>query len=256
MTLNLKRPLVIFDLETTGISISTDRIVEMATVKIGVDGSEEIKTQRFNPTIPIPSVVSAIHGIFDEDVKDMPTFAEKAKEYAEYFKGCDFGGFNSNKFDFPMLVEEMLRAEVEFETEGRKFVDVQRIFHQMEQRTLGAAYKFYCNKTLENAHSAEADTIATYEVLKAQIVKYEGLGNDMESLHKVSGQANLVDLAGRMILNEKGQEVFNFGKHKGKMVSYVLKNEPGYYQWMMDSDFSLDTKRKLTKIKMQGFGVK
>jgi DNA polymerase-3 subunit epsilon len=148
MTLNLKRPLVIFDLETTGISISTDRIVEMATIKISIDGTEEIRTQRFNPTIPIPAEVSAIHGIFDEDVKDMPTFAENAKEYAEYFKGCDFGGFNSNKFDFPMLVEEMLRSEVDFDTEGRKFVDVQRIFHQMEQRTLSAALKFYCDKNL------------------------------------------------------------------------------------------------------------
>ncbi|MES2382221.1 MAG: 3'-5' exonuclease [Bacteroidota bacterium] len=255
MTLNLKRPLVIFDLETTGISISTDRIVEMATVKIAVDGTEEVRTQRFNPTIPIPAEVSAIHGIFDEDVKDMPLFAEKAKEYTEYFKGCDFGGFNSNKFDFPMLVEEMLRAGVEFETEGRKFVDVQRIFHQMEQRTLSAAYKFYCDKTLENAHSAEADTLATLEVLKAQIARYESLGNDMESLHKVSGQGNLVDLAGRIVLNDKGLEVFNFGKHKGKSVAEVFKNEPGYYQWMMDNDFSLDTKRKLTKIKMQGFGA-
>jgi DNA polymerase-3 subunit epsilon len=256
MILNLKRPLVIFDLETTGISISTDRIIEMATIKIDVDGKEEVRTQRFNPTMPIPAEVSAIHGIYDEDVADKPTFAEKAKEYAEYFKGCDFGGFNSNKFDFPMLVEEMLRANVEFETEGRKFVDVQRIFHQMEQRTLSAAYKFYCDKTLENAHSAEADTIATYEVLKAQIERYKEIGNDMESLHKISGQSNLVDLAGRIVLNDKGQEVFNFGKHKGKMVSYVFKNEPGYYQWMMDSDFSLDTKRKLTKIKMQGFGTK
>ncbi|MFA9213631.1 MAG: exonuclease domain-containing protein [Candidatus Methylacidiphilales bacterium] len=256
MILNLKRPLVIFDLETTGISISTDRIIEMATIKIDVDGKEEVRCERFNPTKPIPAEVSAIHGIFDEDVKDKPTFAESAKEYADYFKGCDFGGFNSNKFDFPMLVEEMLRANVDFETEGRKFVDVQRIFHQMEQRTLSAAYKFYCDKTLENAHSAEADTIATYEVLKAQIERYKEIGNDMESLHKISGQSNLVDLAGRIVLNDKGEEVFNFGKHKGKMVSYVFKNEPGYYQWMMDSDFSLDTKRKLTKIKMQGFGSK
>jgi DNA polymerase-3 subunit epsilon len=256
MNLNLKRPLIIFDLETTGISISKDRIVEMASIKIGIDGSEEVKSERFNPTIPIPAEVSAIHGIFDEDVTDKPTFAEKAKEYADYFKGCDFGGFNSNKFDFPMLVEEMLRANVDFDIEGRKFVDVQRIFHQMEQRTLSAAYKFYCNKNLENAHSAEADTIATYEVLKAQIEKYQDIGNDMESLHKISGQANLVDLAGRIVMNDKGEEVFNFGKHKGKMVSYVFKNEPGYYQWMMDNDFSLDTKRKLTKIKLAGFGKK
>lgn len=256
MKLHLKKPLIIFDLETTGISISKDRIVEMATIKIGIDGDEEIKCQRFNPTIPIPTEVSAIHGIFDEDVKDKPTFAEKAKEYAEYFKGCDFGGFNSNKFDFPMLVEEMLRADVEFETEGRKFVDVQRIFHQMEQRTLSAAYKFYCDKNLDNAHSAEADTVATYEVLKAQIERYKDLGNDMESLHKISGQGNLVDLAGRIVLNDKGEEVFNFGKHKGKKVSAVFKTEPGYYQWMMDNDFSLDTKRKLTKIKLSGFGSK
>lgn len=256
MNLNLKRPLIIFDLETTGVSISKDRIVEMASIKIGVDGSEEVKSERFNPTIPIPAEVSAIHGIFDEDVIDKPTFAAKAKEYADYFKGCDFGGFNSNKFDFPMLVEEMLRANVDFDIEGRKFVDVQRIFHQMEQRTLSAAYKFYCNKNLDNAHSAEADTIATYEVLKAQIEKYQDIGNDMESLHKISGQANLVDLAGRIVMNDKGEEVFNFGKHKGKMVNYVFKNEPGYYQWMMDNDFSLDTKRKLTKIKLAGFGKK
>jgi len=256
MKINLRRPLVIFDIETTGISISNDRIVELATIKIDPDGTEESRTQRFNPTIHIPHEVSLIHGIYDEDVKDKPTFAEKAKDLAEYFKGCDFGGFNSNKFDFPMLVEEMLRAGVDFDAENRKFVDAQRIFHQMEQRTLTAAYKFYCGKILENAHSAEADTRATLEVLMAQIERYDELENDMDQLHKFSGQNNNVDLSGRMIYDKKGQAIFNFGKHKGKIVADVLKVEPSYYQWIMDNDFALDTKRRLTQIKLSGFGTK
>lgn len=255
MQLNLKRPLVIFDLETTGINISQDRIVELATIKIFTDGTEETKVQRFNPTIPIPAEVSKIHGIYDEDVTDKPTFAERAKELAEYLKGCDFGGFNSNKFDFPLLVEEMLRANVEFEVESRKFIDVQRIFHQMEQRNLSAAYAFYCGKNLENAHSAEADTRATLDVLKAQIERYDSLENDIDFLHKFSGQTRNVDLAGRMVYNEKGVPMFNFGKHKGKLVEDVLKAEPGYYQWIMDNDFALDTKRRLTQIKLKNFGT-
>jgi len=256
MNLKLKRPFVVFDLETTGINISKDRIVELAFIKIFPDGSEVKKSMRFNPEIPIPLEVSLIHGIYDEDVVDKPIFASRAKEIAEEFSGCDFGGFNSNKFDFPMLVEEFLRAQVDFETENRKFVDAQRIFHMMEQRNLAAAYKFYCNKPLENAHSAEADTQATYEVLLAQIDRYENLQNDIEFLHTFSGQSNNVDLAGRMVYNDKKIAVFNFGKHKGKAVNDIFKTEPAYYQWIMDNDFPLETKRKLTKLKLEGFGKK
>lgn len=254
MKLHLKRPFVVFDLETTGINISKDRIIELAYIKVFPDGTEEKKTMRFNPQMPIPAEVSLIHGIYDADVANEPAFHERAKELAESFTGCDFGGFNSNKFDFPMLVEEFLRAQIDFETENRKFVDAQRIFHMMEQRNLSAAYKFYCDKTLENAHSALADTQATYEVLLAQIERYDNLQNDIDHLHSVSGQSNNVDLAGRMIYNDKKLPVFNFGKHKGKLVQDVFKQEPAYYQWMMDNDFPLETKRKLTRIKLQGFG--
>lgn len=253
-TLHLKRPFIIFDLETTGISISRDRIIELAYIKVFPNGEEEKRNMRFNPEMPIPIESSMIHGIYDNDVEHEPTFASKAKELAELFAGCDFGGFNSNKFDFPMLVEEFLRSQVDFETENRKFVDAQRIFHQMEQRNLAAAYKFYCNKDLINAHSADADTQATYEVLLAQISRYENLQNDIDFLHQFSGQSNNVDLAGRMVLNDKGIAVFNFGKHKGKGVKAIFKAEPSYYQWMMDNDFPLETKRKLTKIKLEEFG--
>lgn len=255
MQLNLKRPLVVFDLETTGINISNDRIVEICTIKVFPDGTEEVKTQRFNPQIPIPKEVTAIHGITNEDVKDEPIFADKARELNEYLMGCDFAGFNSNKFDFPMLVEEFLRAKVDFDPEDRKFIDVQRIFHVMEQRNLVAAYKFYCDKVLEKAHSAEADTSATLEVLKAQLQRYDNLKNDIEFLHSFSGQTNFVDLAGRMIYDAKGREVFNFGKHKGKSVSDVLKAEPAYYEWIMQNDFPLDTKRRLTQIRLRGFNA-
>lgn len=254
MALQLKRPFIIFDLETTGISISRDRIVELAYIKLFPDGSEEKKTLRFNPEMPIPIEASMIHGIYDADVANEPTFVSKAKEIADIFAGCDFGGFNSNKFDFPMLVEEFLRSQIDFDTENRKFVDAQRIFHMMEQRTLSAAYKFYCNKTLENAHNAMADTQATYEVLLAQIEKYEQLENNIDQLHSISGQSNNVDLAGRMVYNDKKIPVFNFGKHRGKPVQDVFKSEPAYYQWMMDNDFPLETKRKLTKLKLAGFG--
>jgi DNA polymerase-3 subunit epsilon len=254
MRLHLKRPFVVFDLETTGINISRDRIVELAYIKVFPDGTEEKNTMRFNPQMPIPLETSLIHGIYDADVEDEPTFASKAKELADKFTGCDFGGFNSNKFDFPMLVEEFLRSQVDFETENRKFVDAQRIFHMMEQRNLSAAYKFYCDKNLENAHSAMADTQATYEVLLAQIERYENLENDIEQLHSMSGQSNNVDLAGRIVYNDKKVPVFNFGKHKGRAVLDVFKTEPAYYQWMMDNDFPLETKRKLTKIKLSGFG--
>lgn len=249
--LQLNRPLIIFDLETTGISISKDRIVEIACIKIFPNGNEEVRVQRINPEMPIPPEVTAIHGISDADVADKPTFAALAKDFALFMQGCDFGGFNSNKFDFPMLVEEFLRAGVEFDPENRKFVDAQRIFHVMEPRNLKAAYKFYCDKDLENAHSAEADTRATWEVLKSQVEKYSQLQNNIDYLHQFSGQSNNVDLAGRMVFNDKGIEVFNFGKHKGKPVLQVLKSEPGYYQWVMDNDFSLDTKRHLTRIKLR-----
>jgi DNA polymerase-3 subunit epsilon len=256
MKLHLKRPFVVFDLETTGINISKDRILELAYIKVFPDGTEEKKSMRFNPGMPIPLESSMIHGIYDADVANEPSFHERAKEIAEKFTGCDFGGFNSNKFDFPMLVEEFLRAQVDFDTENRKFVDAQRIYHMMEQRNLSAAYKFYCDKVLENAHNAMADTQATYEVLLAQIEKYENLQNDIDHLHAVTGQSNNVDLAGRMIYNDKKQPVFNFGKHRGKLVQDVFKQEPAYYQWMMDNDFPLETKRQLTKIKLQGFGSK
>ncbi len=254
MQLNLKRPLIVFDLETTGISISQDRIVELCYIKVFPDGNEEIKTLRFNPGIPIPKEVSLIHGIYDKDVEHEPKFLEKAKEISDKFQGCDFAGFNSNKFDFPMLVEEFLRAGIDFDVENRKFVDAQRIFHLMEQRNLSAAYKFYCHKELENAHSAEADTKATLEVLKAQIDRYENLKNDIDSLHEMSGQSNNFDLAGRLIFDANKNIVFNFGKHRGKLVEDVFKKEPSYYQWMMDNDFALDTKRRLTQIKLKNFG--
>lgn len=253
MKLHLKRPLVVFDLETTGTSVNVDRIVEFSFIKVMPEGTETIKTLRFNPGIPIPLEVSLIHGIYDDDVKDAPLFKLKAKELAEEFMGCDFAGFNSNKFDFPLLVEEFLRAGVEFDVENRKFVDAQRIFHMMEQRTLTAAYKFYCNKELINAHSAEADTIATLEVLKAQIERYENLENDVDFLHNFTKQDKNVDLAGRIIYNIDGIPVFNFGKHKGKLVQDVFKTDFGYYDWMMNGDFAEDTKRRLTQLKLQGF---
>jgi len=254
MLLNLKRPLIVFDLETTGISISNDRIVELCYIKVFPDGTEEIKTMRFNPEKPIPAEVSLIHGIYDKDVEHEPKFSDRAKFLSEKFQGCDFAGFNSNKFDFPMLVEEFLRAGVDFDVENRKFVDAQRIYHTMEQRNLSAAYKFYCNSELENAHSAEADTKATLEILKSQIERYDALENDIEMLHKFSGQSNNFDLAGRMIIDASGQIVFNFGKHRGKSVEDVFRKEPSYYQWMMDNDFALDTKRRLTQIKLKNFG--
>jgi DNA polymerase-3 subunit epsilon len=253
MKLHLKRPLVVFDLETTGTSVNLDRIVEFSFIKVMPEGTETIKTLRFNPGIPIPLEVSLIHGIYDDDVKNAPLFKLKAKELAEEFMGCDFAGFNSNKFDFPLLVEEFLRAGVEFDVENRKFVDAQRIFHMMEQRTLTAAYKFYCNKELINAHSAEADTIATLEVLKAQIERYENLENDVDFLHNFTKQDKNVDLAGRIIYNIDGIPIFNFGKHKGKLVQDVFKTDFGYYDWMMNGDFAEVTKRRLTQIKLQGF---
>lgn len=252
MQLNLKNPMVFFDLETTGVSITHDRIVEVSFLKVYPNGKEEIKSRRINPGMPIPPQATAIHGITDDDVKDCPTFKQVARSLADQLEGCDLAGFNSSRFDVPMLAEEFLRAGVDFDMSKRKFVDVQIIFHRKEQRTLEAAYAFYCNKQLENAHSAEADAMATYEVLKSQLDRYPDLVNDIDALSKeYSSFNNNLDFAGRIILNEEGVEVFNFGKHKGKPVLQVLKNEPGYYSWMMEGDFPLNTKQVLTKIRLK-----
>lgn len=256
MRLNLKNPLVFFDLETTGTDITKDRIVEISYVKVFPNGKEESKTMRINPERPIPPESTAIHGITDDDVKDCPTFKAVAKTLAAQIEGCDLAGYNSNRFDIPLLAEEFLRADVNIDLNRRKFVDVQTIFHKMEQRTLSAAYKFYCNKTLENAHTAAADTMATYEVLQAQLDRYPELQNDIAFLSDFSSYNNNVDFAGRMIYNDKKEEVFNFGKFKGRLVEDVLKNEPGYYAWMMNSDFPLNTKQKLTEIKLRNFNKK
>ena len=256
MQLNLKNPLVFFDLETTGIDIVRDRIVEISYIKVYPNGKEETKTQRINPGMPIPPASTAIHGITDDDVKDCPHFKEIAKTLAAQIEGCDLAGYNSNRFDIPMLAEEFLRADVNVDLTKRKFIDVQTIFHKMEQRTLSAAYKFYCNKSLENAHTASADTMATYEVLKAQLDRYPELENDVAFLSKFSSFNNNVDFAGRMVYNDKGQEVFNFGKHKGQLVTEVFASDPNYYAWMMNGDFPLNTKQKLTEIKLRGFNQK
>ena len=252
MKLNLKRPIVFFDLETTGVDTAKDRIVEISMVKVMPNGDEITRTRLINPQMHIPEQATAIHGITDEDVKSEPTFAQIAKSLAQFIEGCDFGGFNSNRFDLPMLVEEFLRAGVDVDFKKRKFVDVQNIFHKMEQRTLSAAYKFYCQKNLENAHSAEADTLATYEILKSQLDRYQDtLQNDVKMLAEFSTRSKLVDYAGRIALNDKNMPVLNFGKHKGKPVEEVFKSEPSYYAWMMNGDFTLDTKKVLTEIKLK-----
>lgn len=251
MELNLKKPIVFFDLETTGINIVTDRIVEISALKVKPDGTEELKTYRVNPGMPIPKHSSDIHGILDEDVKDCPTFKEIARQVAKFIEGCDLAGYNSNRFDVPLLAEEFVRADVDIDMGKRRFVDVQTIFHKMEQRTLTAAYKFYCGLELEGAHGAEADTRATYEVLKAQLDKYETLENDMDYLSKFSAHNKNVDFAGRIVFNDKGEELINFGKNKGKKVVDVLRDEPGYYNWIMQGEFSLYTKKVLTNIKLR-----
>ena len=250
MNVQLTRPLVVFDLETTGINTQKDRIIEISMLKVFPNGDEELRTYRVNPTIPIPKDSSAIHGIFDQDVADKPTFKQLAKEIEHFLELCDFAGFNSNKFDFPLLVEEFYRAEIDFEIDNRKFIDVQRIFHTMEPRNLSAAYKFYCDRNLENAHSAEADTIATWNILKAQLERYDNLPKDVKGLHEHSGQSRNVDLAGRFVYDNNKVAVFNFGKHRGKPIEWVLEKEPSYYKWMMDGDFPLQTKRVLTKIRL------
>jgi DNA polymerase-3 subunit epsilon len=248
MEISIKNPLVFIDLETTGIDVVNDRIVEISALKIMPTGKQEIKTRRVNPTIPIPAEATAVHGISNDDVKDEPTFKEIAKSLAQFLEGCDLAGFNSNKFDFPLLAEEFLRADVDFDFRKRKFIDVQTIFHKMEKRTLEAAYKFYCNKDLVGAHSAEADTIATFEVLKAQLDRYPDLQNDIDFLAECSTHKQNVDFAGRIVYDENGVEVFNFGKHKGKPVEDVFTMEPSYYSWMMNGDFPLYTKKVLTNI--------
>lgn len=249
MQLKLKRPIVFFDLETTGIDTSRDRIVEISLVKVMPDGEEITKTRRINPEMPIPAEATAVHHITDEDVKDCPTFRQVAKSLAQFLEGCDFGGFNSNRFDLPVLVEEFLRVGVDVDFKKRRFVDVQNIFHKMEQRTLVAAYKFYCDKDLTEAHSAEADTKATYEVLKAQLDRYPDLQNDVEALADFSSRGETADYAGRILYNEKGEEIFGFGKYKGRTVEEVFRLEPSYYDWMMKGDFPLYTKKVITQIR-------
>ena len=233
MKLNLKRPIVFFDLETTGVDTAKDRIVEISMVKVMPDGEEIVKTRKINPGIHIPEEATAIHGITDEDVKDCPTFAQIARSLEQFIAGCDFGGFNSNRFDLPMLVEEFMRAGISVDFKRRRFVDVQNIFHKMEQRTLVAAYKFYCDKDLTNAHSAEADTLATF-------------------LAEFSTRNESADYAGRILYNEKGEEVFGFGKYKGRCVAEIFESEPSYYNWMMNGDFPLYTKKVITEIRLRG----
>lgn len=261
MKLNLKRSIAFFDLETTGVNIAKDKIVEISILKVNIDNSEEVYTKRVNPQIPIPVESSMFHGIYDEDIKDAPTFKDIAQEIANFIGDSDLAGYNSNKFDIPMLMEEFLAAGIDFSLEGRSFVDVQNIFHQMEQRTLKAAYKFYCGKTLENAHQAEDDVRATYEVLKAQLEKYENesyvdkhgnisypVKNDVQALHNFTNLTKPVDFAGRFVYNEQNEVCINFGKHKGKKLTDVFDSEPSYYAWMQNGDFPLYTKRILEKL--------
>lgn len=263
MLLHLKNPIVFLDLETTGVNIVTDRIVEIALLKINVDGSETEMLQRINPEMPIPEEVSKIHGIYDEDVANEPTFKTVAKKLAKFIEGCDLGGFNSNRFDIPLLAEEFLRADIDIDLKKHKFIDVQAIFHKMEKRTLAAAYKFYCDQDLVDAHSAMADTKATYEVLKAQLDKYEDteyeditgrkstpIVNDVEKLSQFSSYDRNVDFVGRIVYDDDGVEVFNFGKNKGIPVVKVLEEQPGYFGWILNSEFPLYTKKVLTRIKL------
>ena len=255
MKLNLTKPIIFFDLETTGIDTVKDRIVEMSYVKVFPNGDEVSKHFRVNPEMHIPEQASAVHGIYDADVKDCKTFKEMAPEIIQDFEGCDLAGFNSNHFDIPMLVEEMLRVGANFKTQGRRFVDVQNIYHKLERRTLIAAYKFYCDKDLEDAHSALADTMATYEVLKAQLDHYpDELQNDIDFLAEYSRKSNNLDFAGRITYDENKIPVFNFGKYKGVSVEMALRRDPGYYSWIMNGDFARNTKDVLTKLRLQYIG--
>ena len=256
MQLNLNKPICFFDLETTGINITKDRIVEISILKVNPDGTEKKKTWLVNPEMPIPDVVVAVHGITNEKVANEPTFKELANEINSWIKDADLGGFNSNRFDIPLLAEEMLRAGVDFDMKNRQSVDVQTIFHKMEQRTLTAAFKFYCDKNLDDAHSAEADTMATYEVLKAQLDRYEDLENDTSFLADFSSRKKLADFAGFIAYDKEGNECFSFGKHKGKKVTEILEKEPGYFGWLLSADFPLYTKKVLTAIKLRDFNNK
>lgn len=253
MKLNLKNPLVFFDLETTGVDVSKDRIVEICYIKVFPDGSEKEYSKRINPGMHIPEGASAVHGIYDDDVKDCPHFKEVAREIAADFEGCDIAGFNSNRFDLPMLAEEFLRAQVDIDLTRHHAIDVQVLYHKREPRTLSAAHKFYCGTEFDNAHSALADTRATYEVLKAQLDYYDDMENDVAALAKESSFTRNVDFAGRFVYNDAGVEVFNFGKYKGESVAAVLQRDPGYYGWMMNGDFPLNTKQVLTRIKLREF---
>jgi DNA polymerase III subunit epsilon len=246
--LTLKRPIAFIDLETTGISLSADRIVEIAITKILPDGTRQAKKKLINPEMPIPKTASDIHGITDDKVKDAPTFRQAANEVKMFIENCDLGGYNSNRFDIPILMEEFLRAGMDVDLSSRKMIDVQHIFYTMEPRTLTAAYKFFCDKELTDAHSAEADVNATIEVFMAQLMRYKNLGNSIESVMGVIGEDKIVDYARRFSFDDKGNEIFNFGKHKGRQVRDVLKAEPQYYDWMMRGDFPLHTKKKLTEI--------
>jgi DNA polymerase-3 subunit epsilon len=254
LELNLRRPIAFIDLETTGINVASDRIVEISVLKINPNRKEEWLTTRVNPGMPIPPKSTAIHGITDKDIADAPSFKEIAKNLAAFLEGTDLAGFNAVKFDIPVLAEEFLRVNIDFSFRKRKYVDAQVIFHKKEQRTLSAAYLFYCNRELENAHSSKADTEATYEVLKAQLDRYTDLENNVEKLADYSSFNNIADFAGRIIFDENGIEIFNFGKHKGKPVETVFRDEPSYYSWMMNGDFPLYTKKILTEIKLRSFG--
>lgn len=248
MELKLEKPLLFFDLETTGTNILQDRIVELSYVKVFPEGQIEEKSRRLNPEMHIPAEASKVHGITDEMIKDEPTFRQISKNLLEIFEGCDIAGYNSNKFDVPLLMEEFARAGLKFEIRGRRFIDVQTIFHKMEQRTLVAAYKFYCGKDLVEAHSALADTRATYEVLKGQLDRYPDLINDVDKLAEFSKSGRNVDLAGRIVLNDNDEAVFNFGKHKGKSVKELFRKEPSFYAWMMQGDFPINTKDVITSL--------
>ena len=250
MKINLVRPICFFDLETTGINISKDRIVEISVLKIFPNGNKESKTWLVNPKIPIPDEVSNIHGITDDMVVNEPSFDSIGVYVKEMIDKCDLGGFNSNKFDIPLLAEEFLRNEIDFNLENIKCIDVQNIFHKMEKRTLGAAYKFYCQKDLIDAHSSKADTLATFEVLEAQVEKYSELENNVDFLSDFSSRNKSVDLAGFIIYNKDNIPCFSFGKHKGKTVDYIIENEPGYLGWILNSDFPMYTKKILTKLRL------
>ena len=246
--IQLKKPLAFIDIEATGTNVSTDRIVEIAIIKVLPDGNRTTKRKLLNPQIPIPQVCIDLHGITNEMVKDAPVFKQVAQEIKQFLDGCDLSCYNAYRLDIPLLMEEFIRADVDFEMKGRRVIDVQKIFHQMEQRTLSAAYKFYCQKTLEGAHGAEIDATATVEILNAQIDKYPQLGNNPDSILKAIGEESIIDYARRFVFDDKGIEIFNFGKHKGRPVADVLKAEPQYYDWMMKGEFPMNTKQKLTEI--------